>query len=277
MRDLSPAETYLQDFHQRLPGATSAAFAPLRARSSVAEYASSYAALAACVPDSVEPLTVLDLACGDGHLLKLLADRPRSSLQLIGVDMSQGELDVARTVLPDSVLLLNECAQALSVETGSVDCVVSHMAMMLMDEIEQVVSEIRRVLRQGGRFAAIVGRTFLLGEVNEVFLSILRPVVREDASPLRFGDARTRTHAGWTELLERAFENVQFEDIDVDWTPLPDELWNSLTETYDIDRLTEPVRARLREQSLHAVSALQQSDGTIRTGWGICLVGAQAV
>src|ERR1700678_454230 len=52
MKGLSPVETYLQDFHQRQPGATSTAFAHLRARSSVADYPSSYAAVAACVPES---------------------------------------------------------------------------------------------------------------------------------------------------------------------------------------------------------------------------------
>jgi hypothetical protein len=40
MKALSPVETYLQDFHQREPGATSAAFAHLRAHSSAADYAS---------------------------------------------------------------------------------------------------------------------------------------------------------------------------------------------------------------------------------------------
>lgn len=276
MTALSPVETYLQDFHQRQPGATSAAFAQLRAHSSVAEYASSYAALAACVPDSQTPMTVLDLACGDGYLLKLLADTQRPALRLIGVDMSQGELDVARATLPVDVALLKERAQALSVETGSVDCVLSHMAIMLMDDIEQVVAEIRRVLRPQGQFATVVGRTFLLGEANDVLLKVLLPILKEDASALRFGDARTRTKAGWIELLARNFTNPQFEDLDLDWEPLPHELWNSLTETYDIDRLAEPAKAHLRERVLDALSDLQQSDGTIRTGWGVRLIRAQA-
>jgi SAM-dependent methyltransferase len=276
MTELSPVETYLQDFHQRQPGATSALFGKLRARSSVAEYASSYAALVECVPDTQAPLTVLDLACGDGHLLKLLADRQHPSLRLIGVDMSQGELDVARATLPGHVVLLKERAQALSVETGSVDCVLSHMAMMLMDDIEQVIKEIGRVLRPQGQFATVVGRTFLLGEANQALLKVLVPILKEDASGLHFGDARTRTETGMTELLARDFTNLQFEDLDLDWQPLPDELWDSLTETYDIDRLSEPAKARLREDVLDALSHLQQSDGKIRTGWGVRLIRAQA-
>jgi len=276
MKGLSPVETYLQDFHQRQPGATSTAFAHLRARSSGADYPSSYAAVAACVPESKVPLTVLDLACGDGHLLALLSDRQEPSLKLIGVDMSQGELDVARATLPGHIVLLKERAQELSVETGSIDYVLSHMAMMLMDDIEQVIQEIRRVLRPQGQFATVVGRGFLLGEVKEVLLNVLLPILKEEGTWLRFGDVRTRTNDGWTELLERDFENLQFEDLDVDWEPLPHELWDSLTETYDIDRLSAPAKARLRERFIHALSDLQQSDGTIRTGWAVRLIRAQA-
>jgi SAM-dependent methyltransferase len=276
MTALSPTETYLQDFHQRQPGATSAAFAHLRARSPVAEYASSYAALAACVPEARAALTVLDLACGDGHLLKLLADRQNPSLRLIGVDMSQGELDVARAALPADVVLLKERAQALSIETASVDCVLSHMAIMLMDNIDHVIAEIRRVLRSQGQFSTVIGRTFLLGEVNDVLLKILVPILKEDVPRLPFGDARTRTEDGMTELLARDFTNLQFEDLDVEWEPHPNELWDSLTETYDIDRLSAPAKERLRERFLEALSGLLQSDGTIRTGWGVRLIRAQA-
>jgi ubiquinone/menaquinone biosynthesis C-methylase UbiE len=276
MKALSPVETYLQDFHQRQPGATTAAFAHLRARSSVADYASSYAAVAACVPESTRPLSVLDLACGDGYLLKLLSDRQEPSLKLMGVDMSQGELDVARATLPENVVLLKERAQELSVETGSVDYVLSHMAMMLMDDIEQVIKEIRRVLRPQGYFAAVVGRGFLLGDVSEVLIGVLLPILREEAAALPFGDPRTRTNDGWTGLLEHDFENLQFEDLNLDWEPLPHELWDSLVQTYDIDRLSEPARARLRERFLQVVSHVQQSDGTIRTGWAVRLIRAQA-
>lgn len=276
MTALSPVETYLQDFHRRQPGATTTAFAPHRARSPVAEYASSYAALAACVPESTGPLTVLDLACGDGHLLKLLRNGQRPALKLIGVDMSQGELDVARAALPADVVLLKERAQELSIETGSVDCVLSHMALMLMDDIERVVGEIRRVLRPRGQFATIVGRSFLLGEAKEVLLSVLLPILREDATSLHFGDARTRSAQGWTGLLERDFDNPQFEDLDIAWEPLPDELWGSLAETYDVDRLSASAKARLKERFIEALADIQQSDGTIRTGWGVRLIRAQA-
>lgn len=273
MNVLSPAERFLQDFHQRRPGTTSAAFAHLSTSSQV----SSYAALVSLIPSSSTRLTVLDLACGDGYLLGLLARRQQPSLQLIGVDMSQAELDAARSTLAEEVVLLKERAQALSTATGSVNFVLSHLALMLMDDIEQVLAEVRRVLCDDGKLAAIVGRSFLLGEVGTLYLDIFRPVAQQDALPhLPMGDPRTRTQEGWIELLSAGFTGVVFEDMDVEWHPQFDELWASLSETYDVDRLTPAARAQLKERFRASITHLQQEDGSIPTGWGLRLIRANA-
>jgi ubiquinone/menaquinone biosynthesis C-methylase UbiE len=152
MTAYSPRELYLQNFHDRVAGATSAAFASLPAKTPFREYKSSYDALYSVVLERPSSRTVLDVACGDGHLLRLLSDSS-CSLQLVGVDISQGDLDIARATLSGNVRLLRERAQEMSLETGSVDIVVSHMALMLMDDIEQVLQEIRRVLVPGGAWA----------------------------------------------------------------------------------------------------------------------------
>ncbi|MGK5011541.1 class I SAM-dependent methyltransferase [Janthinobacterium sp. MDB2-8] len=278
---LTAAETYLQDFHQRQVGVTSAAFAHLPARSVSTSYASSYVVLTDLVltdlvPVGNMPLTVLDLACGDGYLLGLLAARAQAILHLIGIDMSYAELAVARATLPPSVRLQCGRAQALDLPSASVDYLVSHMALMLMDDIEQVVREMRRVLRPGGQFAAIVGRTFLLGEVNDVFMRVFKPIASDALPPLRFGDRRAGSEAGWRELLDGAFAQVAFDDIDVPWSPTPNELWASLTHTYDIDRLDDDARQRLRSAFMDAVAHLLTGDGVIVTGWGLRLVRARA-
>lgn len=277
MRSMSAAEDYLLDFHQRFTGATSAAFAHLPARSKSAEFASSYHVLASLVDVSSAARVVVDLGCGDGYLLKVLADRDWRSSRLIGVDMSQHELDAARKRLPDSVSLLRERAQSLSIETGTVDIVLSHMAVMLMGDADRVVAEIRRILHPGGVFAAIVGREFLLGEANDALREVFRPIARNSLAPLAFGDSRTRDEAGWRELFGSAFNALTFEDVDVPWQPTPDALWHSLLETYDIDRLPDEARDELQTRLLAAFARLAQADGTIRTGFGLRLIRAHAV
>lgn len=276
MTTLTAAETYLQDFHQRQVGVTSAAFAHLPASSRARSWASSYDVLTSLIPTVDTPLSVLDLACGDGHLLGLLAARRQPDLQLLGVDMSEAELAAARAALPASVRLLLGRGQALDLPSASVDYLVSHMALMLMDDIEQVVREMRRVLRPGGQFAAIVGRTFLLGEVNDVFMRVFKPIASDALPPLRFGDRRAGSEAGWRELLDAGFADVAFEDIDVPWTPTPGELWTALLDTYDIDRLDDEARQRLQTTFRDAITGLLREDGKIATGWGLRLVRARA-
>ncbi|WP_244097425.1 class I SAM-dependent methyltransferase [Burkholderia cenocepacia] len=243
-RMTSYAEIYLKDFHRRRAGATRRAYGNRPARSAQAAYPSSYHALATRVPNDAMSRTVLDLACGDGPLLQILNDRGHAATKLIGIDISDGELSVARGILPHEIRLLNERAQELSLDSGSVDYVLSHMALMLMDDIEQVVREIRRVLRDGGSFSAIVGRSFLTGKVGEVFLDIFKPIAKDRLTELRLGDARARSEAGWQELLKPDFVDVAFEDIEIDWTPTPEQLWLDMLDTYDADRMSEAARAQ---------------------------------
>ncbi|MDO8065345.1 class I SAM-dependent methyltransferase [Janthinobacterium sp. SUN206] len=276
MTPLTAAETYLQDFHQRQVGVTSAAFAHLPASSRARGWASSYDVLTSLIPSADKPSSVLDLACGDGHLLGLLAARRQPRLQLLGADMSETELAAARAALPASVRLLLGRAQALDLPSASVDYLVSHMALMLMNDIEQVVREMRRVLRPAGQFAAIVGRTFLLGEVNDVFMRVFKPIASDALPSMRFGDRRAGSEAGWRELLDAGFADVAFDDIDVPWTPTPGELWTALLDTYDIDRLDDGARRRLRSALMEAMAPLQDGDGKIATGWGLRLVRARA-
>lgn len=275
MDAFSPSEQYLQDFHQRRPGATSAAFAALPAKTPSGAYRSSYEVLAALARELPSRSTVLDVGCGDGHLLGLLnVTSPESNL--VGVDLSQGELEVARRTLPSQVLLLRERAQQLSLESGSVDLVVSHMALMLMDDIEAVLSEVHRVLAPGGRFAAIVGRTFMLGPLNDIFLDIFLPIAKADLSLMAMGDRRTRSADGWIDLLRSDFDDLHTEDVDVAWSPTPGELWHALIETYDIDRLSAAAQHKLKDALVAETSSMLDSEGRLHTGWGLRFIQAKA-
>ncbi|ALK30608.1 class I SAM-dependent methyltransferase [Burkholderia plantarii] len=272
----SSAEIYLKDFHRRRAGATGRAFGDQPARSGQAEYASSYHALAHRVPNDAMPRTVLDLACGDGPLLRILNDRGHAQTKLIGVDMSDGELSAARQGLPRGIRLLEERAQQMSLDSGSVDYVLSHMALMLMDDIEQVIREIRRVLRRNGTFSAVVGRTFLTGRIGTVFLDVFKPIAKTHLPRLPLGDARTRSEGGWRELLGREFVDVVFEDIEIDWTPAPEQFWLEMLDTYDADRMPEEARARLKRELWPALAPLQDENGRLQTGWGLRLIQATA-
>ena len=116
----------------------------------------SYEWLAEVVPDN-EDSHVLDLACGSGPLLKILFDRNKN-LNLKGIDMCPEELGLAKTLLLNSgVDLIESKAQDLTaINDNSVDIVLCHWALTLMDPIAPVLDEVRRVLTSNGRFAALV-------------------------------------------------------------------------------------------------------------------------
>ena len=116
----------------------------------------SYEWLAEIVPD-VDGIRVLDLACGSGPLLKILYDRNKK-FKLKGADISPEELELAKARLPKgSVDLLELKAQNLTaIDDNSIDVVLCHWALTLMNPITPVLNEIRRVLSSGGKFAALV-------------------------------------------------------------------------------------------------------------------------
>ncbi|MGW4079156.1 class I SAM-dependent methyltransferase [Streptomyces asiaticus] len=87
---------------------------------------------------------------------------------------------------------------------GSFDACVSHMALMLMGEIEQVAAEVARVLCPGGVLACVVGGGAVGGESYERFLGLLRRTIEEVPAARRIpalGDRRTRSRDGLDEVL----------------------------------------------------------------------------
>ncbi len=212
----SHAEAFLLDFHDRRPGTTSAGFGNMPAFRSDKRFASSYSCLVDVVPSGDTPLHVLDLGCGDGHLLQELARRSQSGLRLTGIDMSPGELAIAGERLGNAAALRCERAQSLSAHTGSVDIVVSHLALMLMDDLNDVLKEVSRVLKPDGIFAAIVGAENIVSPVVQLWIRLLKPLLAEQKTSMpRLGDARARSREGLLSAL-----GPFFTDISTD-KPLP--------------------------------------------------------
>jgi demethylmenaquinone methyltransferase/2-methoxy-6-polyprenyl-1,4-benzoquinol methylase len=91
---------------------------------------------------------VLDLACGTGDLSN---DVAACGHRAVGVDYSAGMLDAAHT---GASLVRGDAAQ-LPFRDDSFDGVVCGFALRNFVELTAVFSEIARVLRVGGRFAAL--------------------------------------------------------------------------------------------------------------------------
>ncbi|KFE71939.1 class I SAM-dependent methyltransferase [Hyalangium minutum] len=272
----SSAESYLLDYHQRLVGVTARCFARTPVLRDGRTFPSTYALLEAAVPREARPLTVLDVACGDGYLLELLAARQQPGLSLVGLDMSAHELDAARVRLRGAATLHQGRAQELPLADGSVDVVLSHLALMLMDDVERVLAELRRVLRPGGTVSFVVNGDMVRGDAMEVFVGLLRPLLASEAvPPAPLGDARVRTVEGLQALLGGAgFEDLRTHPLAIQGDGEPRAVWDALRMTYDVDRLSPAALASLEASFLRAVEPLRRAGGSIPLRWGMRQVTA---
>lgn len=98
---------------------------------------------------------VLDLGSGAGLDLILAARRVGAKGRAIGVDMTEAMLERARANLDEAGVENAELRQgtieALPVESGSVDWVISNCVINLSPDKPRVFAEIERVLAPGGR------------------------------------------------------------------------------------------------------------------------------
>jgi SAM-dependent methyltransferase len=213
---VSEREAFLRRFHAARPGITSSGLGP-----------ESYDRLAAAVPRDVR---VLDLGCGDTHLLSRLGPRA------IGLDVAP-----SRGPHGGSAAIVQGRAQALPFADRSFDACVCHLAFMLFDDVTRVVAELRRVVGPGGVFAAVLGGGPTAEDTGDDafhrFLAIAAPRDRG------FGDRRARSCAGWRELFGVA---PGFERFELDLSGAFDDVWRFLGASYQLpDGDAGVIRGRL--------------------------------
>lgn len=98
---------------------------------------------------SLAPRRLLDVGTGTGLVLRA-AHRLDPALRLIGLDRSPGMLALARTALPDAVLVRADAAD-VPLPDASVDAVTCVTVLHLLPDPIAAMAEWRRVLRPRGR------------------------------------------------------------------------------------------------------------------------------
>ena len=195
---------HLKTIHQENTGFTEACASSCRDEAG----RNSYEWLSEVVPDNAS-LSVLDLACGSGPLLKILFDRNKN-LNLKGIDMCPEELVLAKTRLKNSgVNLIESKAQNLTaINDNSIDIVLCHWALTLMDPIVPVLDEIKRVLTSEGQFAALVDGPMNAAsgyaEVHDLIYSYVQEEI-PSYGEIDLGDPRIRGSESLSNLACKTF------------------------------------------------------------------------
>lgn len=107
----------------------------------------------------IKPSRVLDIATGTGDLALLIASKI-DGVDVTGADISEGMLSVARKKceargMSDRVSFAREDALGLSFDDGSFDGVTVAFGVRNFENLEQGMSELLRVLSQGGKLAVL--------------------------------------------------------------------------------------------------------------------------
>lgn len=114
-------------------------------------------------PDELKGCRVLDLGCGTGRDVYALAQLVGPEGSVVGVDMTEEQLQVAQQTQAwhvekfgfDNVTFLKgyiEKLEELPLEAGSFDVIVSNCVLNLSPEKDKVLAGIQRLLAPGGEF-----------------------------------------------------------------------------------------------------------------------------
>lgn len=264
---MSLSESFLAAFHRNHAGLTAQVFAALPWQDSGGRsWPSSYDWLVDACRDTALPTGPgLDLACGDGLLLaRLLADPARVARPWTGVDLSPDELRAARQRLGEQAPLLRARAQALPLADAHLAVVLSHLALMLMDDADAVVAELARVLRTGGLLAGVVGAR---AEPSPAFATYLELLGQQPRSAhwqaLRFGDRRWHDEAGLQALLAPHFGDLACTRLTREERLHPQALWQWCLGMYDLHLLPPESLPGLQADFLRRCQPLTDADGTV--------------
>jgi ubiquinone/menaquinone biosynthesis C-methylase UbiE len=100
-----------------------------------------------------QPMSVLDVGCGTGKLLRRAASYwPQA--HLIGIDPSNGMIEVAKRLTPHATFSPGT-AEALPLQDASVDLALSTSSFHHWQDQAAGLREIARVLRSGGYFLLV--------------------------------------------------------------------------------------------------------------------------
>ena len=155
---------------------------------------------------------VLDVGTGTGLVAHFLAARVGDEGLVVGIDLSERMLEVARRRGGSNSRFIGMAAENLVFRDETFDVVTMGESLAYLLDPLRSLREARRVLKPGGRIGVSCHRRSLNTEAQEVFFSTLGPLARRHHLHLpRYSDERAVF--GEREVLPGLLEQAGFTDV----------------------------------------------------------------
>lgn len=144
--------------------------------------------------------SALDLGCGTGEMIKMILEQDAQK-SLTGIDLSEKMLEIAKGKLNDRAKLLLGDSEHLPFQDGTFDVVYCNDSFHHYPAPENVLAEVKRVLKTGG--------LFLMGDCWQPFIG--RTIMNFYMKRSNEGDVKTYSEQEIRFMFEKYFINVQWE------------------------------------------------------------------
>jgi ubiquinone/menaquinone biosynthesis C-methylase UbiE len=204
---------------------------------------------------------VLDVCCGTGASAIPAAQAVGPAGSVIGVDLAENLLELARTKASQygltNVQFESGDMTALRFEDGSFDAVVCVFGIFFVPDMEAAVRELKRVVRPSGRVAITTWGPRLFEPVNAAFWNSVREVRPDLYKGFNPWDRSCHEDALHSLLADGGLSRIEvLAEMDSQPINSPDDWWAMvLGSGYrgTVDQLTEAERERIKNANFEFI------------------------
>jgi SAM-dependent methyltransferase len=147
---------------------------------------------------------VLDVACGTGIVTRRAVARVEPGGTVVGLDLNEGMLSVARSVAPEVTDWRTGRADELPFPDGAFDAVVCQQGLQFFPDRSAALREMHRVTATGGRLGLAVWRPIQHVPGFHLLVQTLQRRLGAEAAGMMRAPFAPGTAADWREQVESA-------------------------------------------------------------------------